>query len=143
MIKLSGLPLTVRRIWIRFKEACNKLNMPEVQELLRNCYGMSQLKRETIQDVIDKVCYLIKKIIVKSLIPKEAIYDLRRSRLALSELLESGESEATHVYLLGALSANYLSLKFPENCREHVKSELEKSMRKIAGVYGAKELREN
>ena len=69
-----------------------------------------------------------KKMIVKSLIPKEAIYDLRRSRLALSELLESGESEATHVYLLGALSANYLSLKFPENCREHVKSELEKSI---------------
>lgn len=83
-----------------------------------------------------------KKMIVKSLIPKEAIYDLRRFRLALSELLESGASEATHVYLLGALSANCLSLKFPENCREHVKSELEKSMRKIAGVYGVKELRE-
>ena len=78
--------------------------MPEVQELLRNCYGISQLKRETIQDVIDKVCYLIKKIIVKSLIPKEAIYDLRRSRLALSELLESGERGNSCVFVGSSFS---------------------------------------
>jgi len=141
VIKFSGLPLTVRRIWIRFKEACNKLNMPEIYELLRKCYGMNQLERENLQEVIDKVYYLIKKIIMNSLISEKTIHDLQRFRLALSEFLESGEIEAAHVYLLGTLSANYLNLKLPEKCREHVKLELERSMCKIAGLYEAKELK--
>lgn len=74
-IKLSRLPPTARQVWLRFREACDKLNMPEVQELLGGCYGMRQLKRENLQEVVDEACRLVNDGAVKTHIPRETSND--------------------------------------------------------------------
>jgi hypothetical protein len=137
-VKFSGLPLTTRRIWLRFKEACLKLDALDLQKLMEDCYGINQMDTKGFQEIIDEAHQFTDKI-AKSPVSKETVYDLERFKLALNEFMESGETGATQVYILGSFSANYLELGSEEQQRQ-VRLKLLEIMYKTAGIQNQREL---
>lgn len=134
VVKFSGVPPTARRIWLRFKEACHKLNTPDLQKLLEDCYGMDRLDQEKLQEIVGETC-----LVAKSLIPKVTVNDLERFKLAFTEFMEGGEIGAAYVYILGSLSATYLELG-SEGWQKQVRLKLEELLYKTAGFHSQKEL---
>jgi hypothetical protein len=139
VVKFSGLPLTKRRIWLRFKEACHKLNSSEIEGLLEGCYGMNRLDKKNLQEVFGKACDLINDIVTKSPVSEETIYDLEWFRLPFVEFMERAELQAALVYLLGSFSSNYLRLG-SEDWQKQVRLTLEELMYKTAGLHNQREL---
>jgi len=140
VVKFSGLPLTKRRIWLRFKDACRKLNTSEIQSLLVECYGMRQLDKKNLQESFSEACNLINEIITKFPVSKEIIYDLEWFKLPFVDFMERGETEAALVYLLGGFSSNYLGPS-PEGWQKQVRMKLEELLYKAAGLHNKKELK--
>lgn len=139
VVKFSGLPLTTQRIWLRFTEVCHKLNMPELQSLMEDCYGMNQLSPGTFQEIIGEACNLVNGVIAESLVPRETIYDLERFKLAVSEHLEKEEIEAAYVYILGVFSSYYLGLS-SEGQQKQIHLKLEKLLYRASMICCLKEL---
>jgi hypothetical protein len=139
VVRFSGLPLTTKRIWLRFKEACHKLNTSEIQGLLGECYGMNQLDRKKLQEAFGEACSLIDEIVIKSTVSKETIYDLERLKLSFAEFMERGETDAALVYLLGSFSSYYLGLS-SEGWQKQTRLKLEELMYKTAGLHDQREL---
>jgi hypothetical protein len=139
VVKFSGLPLTTQRIWLRFMEACHKLNALELQKLLEDCYGMNQLNQENLQEIIGEAYNLVNDVISKSLVPPEATYDLERFKLAIAEHLERGETGAAYVYILGSFSSSYLGLS-PEGEQKQIRLKLKDLLYKTSRVCSQKEL---
>jgi hypothetical protein len=138
-VKFSGLPLTTRRIWLRFKEACYKLNALDLQKLLEDCYGMDQLDPKKFQEVVGEACQLVDEIAAKFPVSKETVYDLERFKLAIKEFIESGEIGAAQVFILGSTSATYLELGLEEQ-QKQVRHKLSELMYKTAGLHNQREL---
>jgi hypothetical protein len=138
VVKFSGLPLTTQRIWLRFMEACRKLNILEIQNLLEDCYGINQLNQENLQEIIGETYNLVNDVI-KSLVPLEVTYDLERFKLAIAEHLERGETGAAYVYILGFFSSSYLGLS-PEGEQKQIRLKLKDLLYKTSRVCSPKEL---
>jgi hypothetical protein len=138
VVKFSGLPLTTQRIWLRFMEACRKLNILEIQNLLEDCYGINQLNQENLQEIIGETYNLVNDVI-KSLVPLEVTYDLERFKLAIAEHLERGETGAAYVYILGFFSSSYLGLS-PEGEQKQIRLKLKDLLYKTSRVCSQKEL---
>lgn len=138
VVKFSGLPLTTQRIWLRFMEACSKLNMPELQNIMEDCYGMKRLNRENLQEIVSETYNLVDNVITESLASPEAIYDLKRFKLAIAEHLERGEIGAAHVYMLGVFSSYYLGLS-QEGQQNQISQKLGELLHKTSGISSQKE----
>ena len=139
IVKFSGLPLTTQRIWLRFMEACHKLNRSELQNLLEDCYGMDQLNRENLQEIVNETYNLVNDVIAKSLVPPEAIYNLERFKLAIAEHLERGEIGAAYVYILGGFSSYFLGLS-SEGQQKQIRLKLGELLCKASGIRSQREL---
>jgi len=139
IVKFSGLPLTTQRIWLRFTEACHKLNRSELQNLLEDCYGMDQLNRENLQEIVNETYNLVNDVIAKSLVPPEAIYNLERFKLAIAEHLERGEIGAAYVYILGGFSSYFLGLS-SEGQQKQIRLKLGELLCKASRIRSQREL---
>jgi hypothetical protein len=139
IVKFSGLPLTTQRIWLRFTEACHKLNKSELQNLLEDCYGMDQLNQENLQEIVNETYNLVNDVIAKSLVPPEVIYNLERFKLAIAEHLERGEIGAAYVYILGGFSSYFLGLS-SEGWQKQIRPKLGELLCKASRIRSQREL---
>ena len=103
VIKFAGLPLTTRRIWLRFREACQKLNAPGLQSLLEGCYGMGRLDQKNLQEVFGEALSLANEVAAKPPFPEEPIHEVERFKLDFAEFTGGGEIGAAHVLHLGRI----------------------------------------
>jgi hypothetical protein len=141
VVRFSGLPLTTQRIWLRFVEACSKLDKPELKSLMEDCYGVSQLSQSSLQEIADESCSLIDLAIEGPLVSTEATCDLKRFKMAVTEHLEMGETGALCVYTLGNFSANYLGLNM-EGRQNQIGKKLEELIYRTSGVRSPEDLEE-
>lgn len=139
VIKFSGLPLTTRRIWIRFTEACNKLDMPNLRKLLEDCYGMDRLDMKNLQEVFNEAFYLAKEVVAKSPVPDESINELERFKLTFREFMEGGEVGAAQVYLLGSFTRIYHWLDMGVE-QKQIRMMLQEFLHKSSGLHTKREL---
>lgn len=139
VIKFSGLPLTTRRIWLRFREACNRLNAPTLQETMEDCYRIDQLDPKNLQAIVAEAFSLVDRASAKSPLPEEAIHELGRFRLAFTEFMKSRETGAAQVYILGGFSSSYLGLHL-QSGNKQVRRELRELLCETAGIYRQREI---
>ncbi len=140
VVRFSGLPLTTQRIWLRFVEACGKLNKPELQSLMEDCYGTNQTNRTSLQEIVDETFNLVDSVIAGFLASPEAITNLKRFKLAVAEHLEKGETSAACVYMLGNFSSNYLGFN-DEGRQNQIGQKLKELLHKTSGVRSQEELK--
>jgi len=138
VVKFSGLPLTTSRIWLRFKEACHKLNAPNLQNLMEHCYGMDQPDQRGPQDVVGEACHLADEV-ARSPVPEETKHGIERFKLAVAEYMKKGEIEAAHVFILGRFSSTHLELS-SERWQKQAHLKLQELLFKTAGLRSQREL---
>lgn len=125
IIKLSGLPLTVRRIWIRFRSACSRLSMTDIMDLVRKGYGFTRIESKWLIEELNELLEISNSLPIDK-------RNLMLFKSTILELIDEKEFETAYVFMIGSTALIYQLIQ--NNVPPDTKKQLEGVLLKIANV---------